>query len=74
MKRKTQKEKGRDEMKKVITGVLIMLGMLSGTAFAADYYIREGYGGAVLSTDLNSGGTTIFIPAYGGGYFGTNLD
>jgi len=74
MKRKTQKEKGEVKMKKMIVGILIMLGILSGTAFAADYYIREGYGGAVLSTDLNSGGTTIFIPAYGGGYFGTNLD
>jgi hypothetical protein len=74
MKRKTQREKGGDEMKKVITGVLVMLGMLSGTAFAADYYIREGYGGTVLSTNLNTGGTTFFTPTHGGGYLGTYLD
>ncbi|OGX05775.1 MAG: hypothetical protein A3G87_10175 [Omnitrophica bacterium RIFCSPLOWO2_12_FULL_50_11] len=74
MKRKTQREKGGDEMKKGITGVLVILGMLSGTAFAADYYIREGYGGTVLSTNLNTGGTTFFTPTYGGGYLGTYLD
>ena len=61
-------------MKKVITGVLVILGMLSGAAFAADYYIREGYGGTVLSTNLNTGGTTFFTPTYGGGYLGTYLD
>jgi len=74
MKKKTKKEKGGKEMKKVIAGFLIMLGMLSGTAFAADYYIQKGYGGAVFSTDLNTGGKTVFIPSHGGSYFGTHLD
>lgn len=61
-------------MNKVIIAVLVMLGMLSGSTFAADYYVRDGYGGKVFSTNLNTGRSTIFIPAYGGGYFGTDLD
>jgi len=72
MKRKTI-EKREGKMKTLIA-VLAMLGMLSGTAFAADYYIREGYGGTVLSTNLNTGGTTFFTPTHGGGYLGTYLD
>lgn len=68
------KEPQMEGKMKTLIAMLVIVGMLSGTAFAADYYIREGYGGTVLSTNLNSGGTTIYTPAYGGGYFGTNLD
>lgn len=58
---------------KILAVTLIMLGMLAGTSFAANYYVRGGYGGTVLSTDLNSGNTTFFTPT-SDGYLGTDLD
>jgi hypothetical protein len=59
---------------KTLMATLAIACMLNGTALAADDYFREGYDGTVLSTNLRSGRTTIFIPSYGGSYFGTHLD
>jgi len=57
---------------KTVIAALAMLVMFSGISHASTY-IRGGGMGTVLSTNLNTGNTTLFMPAGNGGYFSHKL-